>query len=321
MCTVAVVKSAGPYKKGSSCSPLSPLPPPFPQGTFRFLLIKSSWLVLRSQVMDNSYDSLVVVGGNGATSEKAGLNMNVGDWCAGANEWDWDSGSGSGEAAQPGAMDEVSSGALASNGDENVRAEGVKASAPYSGTLSFTGPCLPSFYIDVFEETEGEERGNVLKPQGEGETDTPGDEEHDEKSSWSGEKYEKAVAKHGDKVFEKFHKVVSKWPEQILRYDYGRQPLFMRSAANPFKLECKNCGSPCVYEFQLMPALVYIIQKYVKEKLSSSGSDLPLIEFGTVIVYTCSKNCWDDSCPSFKEERCFVQFDPDEPLLNAFPPL
>lgn len=98
----------------------------------------------------------------------------------------------------------------------------------------------------------------------------------------------------------------------------------MRSTANAFKpecIKCKHCGSPCVYEFQLMPTLVYVVQKAVREKLGNSGANLPLVEFGTVVVYTCSKSCWDDSRPQLREEQCFVQSDPDESLVNAFPPL
>ena len=37
-------------------------------------------------------------------------------------------------------------------------------------------------------------------------------------ASGSGEMYEKGVAKHGDKAFQKFHKQLSKCPQQILRY-------------------------------------------------------------------------------------------------------
>ena len=70
-----------------------------------------------------------------------------------------------------------------------------------------------------------------------------------------------------------------------------------------------------------MPTLVYVVQKAVREKLGNSGANLPLVEFGTVVVYTCSKSCWDDSCPQLREEQCFVQSDPDESLVNAFPPL
>lgn len=101
------------------------------------------------------------------------------------------------------------------NDEEVARAEAFKAS---SGAVSFTGPCLPSFYICVFEETEGEEDNLPRLPkQYEAEADNAGDDGLAEGTSWGGEKYEKAVAKHGDRVFEKFHKVISKWPEQILR--------------------------------------------------------------------------------------------------------
>lgn len=70
-----------------------------------------------------------------------------------------------------------------------------------------------------------------------------------------------------------------------------------------------------------MPTLVYILQKSAKEKLGNSGTELPLVEFGTIIVYTCSSNCWDENSPHMREEQCFVQFDPDESLVNAFPSL
>lgn len=100
-------------------------------------------------------------------------------------------------------------------GEEVALAEAFKA----SGKVNFTGPCLPSFYIDVFEETEGDEDDLPrMQKRCEAEADNAGDDGLAEGNSWSGEKYEKAVAKHGDRVFEKFHKVISKWPEQILRY-------------------------------------------------------------------------------------------------------
>ena len=64
---------------------------------------------------------------------------------------------------------------------------------------------------------------------------------------------------------------------------------------------CPICGAERVYECQLMPQMVYIF----KNKLCSSTSgplskeipQLPLdsVEFGTVLVYSCSQSCWDNN--------------------------
>ena len=44
---------------------------------------------------------------------------------------------------------------------------------------------------------------------------------HGDAASAGGEVYEKGVARHGDKTFQKFHKHLSRFPQQILRYVYA----------------------------------------------------------------------------------------------------
>lgn len=76
-----------------------------------------------------------------------------------------------------------------------------------------------------------------------------------------------------------------------------------------------------MYELQLMPPLVYILQqnqkRQVAEVLKDQGPSQPagkIVEFGTVLVYTCSNSCWEDSLtenPQFKEEIVVVQPDID----------
>ena len=51
-----------------------------------------------------------------------------------------------------------------------------------------------------------------------------------------GEKYEKAVARHGDRTFLKFHKELSKCPQQIIRQVYSELPLIWT----------QKCGHPCI---------------------------------------------------------------------------
>ena len=50
-----------------------------------------------------------------------------------------------------------------------------------------------------------------------------------------------------------------------------------------------------------MPPLVYLLR-------TSSGVD---VEFGTVLVYTCSKSCWHDKS-SAREEYIYIQSQPED---------
>ncbi|XP_058701888.1 programmed cell death protein 2-like isoform X2 [Poecile atricapillus] len=123
------------------------------------------------------------------------------------------------------------------------------------------------------------------------------------------EKYEKSEVKSWDHTFHKFMKRISICPEQILRYSWGGQPLFI--TCPPANLDqdipaCSNCGSSRVFEFQLMPTLVSMLQ---------SDSDLS-VEFGTVIVYTCERSCWPTNHQTPLEEFIFVQEDPDQRLFK-----
>ncbi|XP_035192422.1 programmed cell death protein 2-like [Oxyura jamaicensis] len=123
------------------------------------------------------------------------------------------------------------------------------------------------------------------------------------------EKYEKSEVKSGDHMFHKFMKKISVCHEQILRYSWGGQPLFITCPPANFNEgipACSNCGSKRIFEFQLMPALVSMLQ---------SNSDLS-VEFGTVIVYTCEKSCWPLNHQTPLEEFLFVQEDPDQKLFK-----
>ncbi|NXA45639.1 PDD2L protein, partial [Nothocercus julius] len=123
------------------------------------------------------------------------------------------------------------------------------------------------------------------------------------------EKYEKSEVKSGDHAFHKFMKRISVCPEQIIRYSWGGEPLFITSPPVDFNKDipaCSNCGSNRVFEFQLMPALVSMLQ---------SDTDLS-VEFGTAIVYTCERSCWPTNHQAPIEEFIFVQEDPDQKLFK-----
>ncbi|CAD5122408.1 DgyrCDS10836 [Dimorphilus gyrociliatus] len=124
----------------------------------------------------------------------------------------------------------------------------------------------------------------------------------DSKNSASGsrsgcENYEKCRPEYGDKHLIKFYKYISRLPEQIIRYCYGGDAIPMQEhKANE---KCTNCGGDTLYEVQLMPALVQYVE----------------IEFGTVLIYTCSNNCYKSD---YIFEYAFVQNDVDDEKLRDY---
>lgn len=124
------------------------------------------------------------------------------------------------------------------------------------------------------------------------------------------EKYEKTKARHGDAAFSRFMKKISLFPQQILRYCRGGRPLFISeppcNVAQTVSA-CGTCGASRTFELQLMPALVSLLQT------RDGGSQ---VEFGTVLVYTCTNSCWGVGSTSALEEECLVQCDPDHDLFR-----
>ncbi|XP_041510000.1 programmed cell death protein 2-like isoform X2 [Microtus oregoni] len=128
-------------------------------------------------------------------------------------------------------------------------------------------------------------------------------------SSDGDEKYEKTNIKNGDQTFYKFMKRIAACQEQILRYSWSGEPLFL--ACPTLEVSevpaCSGCGGQRTFEFQLMPALVSM--------LSSPNLGLA-VEFGTILVYTCEQSCWPANQKSPMEEFCIIQEDPDEFLFK-----
>ncbi|KAI3371341.1 hypothetical protein L3Q82_023550 [Scortum barcoo] len=178
-------------------------------------------------------------------------------------------------------------------------------------------PVLGSFFISVVEESDlGGEDDDLQHAQellreyerregvavGELECGGGGEEE----------KYEKTKARHGDAVFSRFMKKISLCPQQILRYCRGGKPLFIsKPPPNLAQMvsACGSCGASRTFELQLMPALVSLLRR------KDGGAEVEL-EFGTVLVYTCTKSCWTAGSGAAVEEFCFVQADPDQQLFK-----
>ncbi|KAI1725341.1 MYND finger domain-containing protein [Ditylenchus destructor] len=87
-----------------------------------------------------------------------------------------------------------------------------------------------------------------------------------------------------DEAFNNFHNVISRNPEQILRYEKNGNPLLASDhAPEPNDIPpCHICGSSRRFEFQLTPHLVSLL-----------GVDSPgqSIDWATVMVFTCSQTC------------------------------
>lgn len=123
------------------------------------------------------------------------------------------------------------------------------------------------------------------------------------------EKYEKTKVSSGDPTFYKFMKRISVCQGQILRYSWSGEPLFL--SCPTFEVSevpvCSGCGGQRAFEFQLMPALVSM--------LNSTNLGLT-VEFGTILVYTCKQSCWPPNQQMPMEEFCVIQEDPDAFLFK-----
>ncbi|EFH51187.1 predicted protein [Arabidopsis lyrata subsp. lyrata] len=103
------------------------------------------------------------------------------------------------------------------------------------------------------------------------------------------------------KTWVNFQQRVAKAPEQVLRYSRssGAKPLWPIASGRVSKSElpnCKSCGGPRCFEFQVMPQLLFFF---------GGKNDRESLDWATIVVYTCENSC--DSSLSYKEEFVWVQ--------------
>ncbi|OQV24349.1 Programmed cell death protein 2 [Hypsibius exemplaris] len=103
-----------------------------------------------------------------------------------------------------------------------------------------------------------------------------------------------------DKAFRQFHKRVRENAEQVLRYNRGGSPLLISNqhVPTPQNIPRCRCGSARSFEFQVMPQLLNSLQQ---EETMTEGLD-----FGTILVYTCQRNC-HDAAIKYQPEFAWVQ--------------
>ncbi|KAG1938283.1 programmed cell death protein 2-like [Pimephales promelas] len=267
-----------------------------------------SWIVLRSQCLDDDIKGSK----SPACTEPA---MSRTDWCVEADDWGMDEEEQE-TVAESGVQ--VPKDSVGNDVSSKLQALCIDGGVDQQSALQPTHVhVFQSFYISVMDETDldgfhdTDHENELLREYEEREGVIVGEI----RSCGSGEaqeEYEKATVKHGDEVFNGFMKKISLCPEQVLRYSWAGSPLFITEPpinVNEMVPFCVHCGSPRVFEFQLMPALVSL--------LSSAGkiSDTPL-EFGTVLVYTCRNSCWKSGSTVPVEEFLYVQPDPDQKLFK-----
>lgn len=275
-----------------------------------------SWKVFRSQCLQMRERET-----QNAQKQENGLTAE--DWCQGADDW----GSDSEEASPPQPISDFG------NDSSNARdrdwtsqlqdlrlqdtVPGVAPPAP-PGEGPVLPPAVPQFlpyYICVVDEDDYTDFVSLDHAQSllrEYQQREGVDMEHllsQSLSSDGDEKYEKTIIKSGDKMFYKFMKRIAACQEQILRYSWSGEPLFLTCPTSEVTElpACSHCGARRIFEFQLMPALVSMLR--------SANLDLS-VEFGTILIYTCEKSCWPQNDQAPMEEFCIIQEDPDELLFK-----
>nr|XP_055047776.1 programmed cell death protein 2-like [Misgurnus anguillicaudatus] len=275
-----------------------------------------SWIVLRSQCLDDDIKALSSKQVNNS-SPCAASSMSRTDWCDEADDWgmeDEDQIKVSENSTQI-CSDEVLT--LSAGMDVSSKLQGLCIDGGVDHEKPTDAPIFQPFYISVMDETDLDgfhdmDHENELLRQYEEREGVIAEDIGSCEGREASEEYEKAKAKHGDKVFEGFMKKISLCPEQVLRYSWNGSPLFIMdppSNMNQMVPCCDHCGGPRIFEFQLMPALVSLLCSTDKNSESA-------LEFGTVLVYTCKKSCWKSGLTIPMEEFLLVQPDPDQKLFK-----
>ncbi|RUS68667.1 hypothetical protein EGW08_023571 [Elysia chlorotica] len=178
-----------------------------------------------------------------------------------------------------------------------------------------------AYYLEVVEEPVEEEQVsdhvlNLIKDYEKSEGHSLSSLLHERSKTGKGksgasEGYEKSELRHGDRKFHKFLKRLQRCPQQCVRYNRGGDPLLVDELEDIAR--CPACGGERVFELQLLPALLPWLQV--------DGTEHNVeIDFGTVLVFTCKNNCWQDEVAphssQLMEEVIVLQGDPDRHLYR-----
>ncbi|XP_036877425.1 programmed cell death protein 2-like isoform X2 [Manis javanica] len=276
-----------------------------------------SWKVFRSQCLQTREEAA-------RDSQKQENGLAAEDWCEGADDW----GSDSEEAPPQLTLDFGNDASSAKDRDWTAQLQDLHLQDTVLGAAPPVSPgkgvALPSvvpqflpYYISVVDEDDYgdfvslDHAHSLLRDYQQREGIDMEQLLSQSLPSDVDEKYEKTITKSGDKVFYKFMKRIGVCQEQILRYSWSGEPIFLTcliSEVTELVPTCSYCGGQRIFEFQLMPALVSM--------LKSANLGLS-VEFGTILIYTCEKSCWPQNHQTPMEEFCIVQEDPDALLFKC----
>lgn len=157
---------------------------------------------------------------------------------------------------------------------------------PWPDQAQFPTP-HPSYYIDADKEFLEPEAPTADTAAHVMEADTEGS------GSSGAVDVKDAFESSMDKTFQRFADRMSQNPGQVLRYDYGAQPLLYSRTdavgkAWPRVPRCARCGGERTFELQLTP---HAITELEADDISLDGMD-----WGTIILAVCAKDCdgWNE---------------------------
>ncbi|EPX72372.1 programmed cell death protein [Schizosaccharomyces octosporus yFS286] len=148
-------------------------------------------------------------------------------------------------------------------------------------------PKFPGMFLTL--DLEHIPKSLKAKEMKEGSSSFKMQETMDSYGNWENESYEKSPAVY-EKAFRKFIELISHNPTQCVRYERGGKPLLASnrdvvgkmfkttdSYTNFFPV-CPLCKSPRIFEMQLMPYSISVLNDEVAE-------------WSTILVATCSMDC------------------------------
>lgn len=154
-----------------------------------------------------------------------------------------------------------------------------------------TWAALESFYVEVSTEptatVENEDSLNVENLLKSYQQTEKANGNEVAREGWGAEEEEQATLQKD--ALETFHRRLNRAPQQILRYNFGANPLWARHPPpqHKSKIECA-CGSKLVFELQLLGSTLYYMKpdKHVRPDQSEAG-----LNFSSVAVYSCASDC------------------------------
>ena len=109
------------------------------------------------------------------------------------------------------------------------------------------------------------------------------------------------VKNNTDKALKKFRKAVASAPDQVIRYNKGKRPLWVSVDNTPSEVPaCPHCSGPREFEFQIMPQALNHLSL-------DQGIAQDSLDWGTLAVYTCQDSCSSVDSPAYKEEFIWRQ--------------